>query len=285
MNLAPSASLVLATMLNLIPTHFIAAAPRATGPGAACPTPMQTQFAAITNKAIASDDIQRVSHAGDEYEVLKGKPAISHVRNLRAQHARGFALAEQELRRRGFKPTEHAVVIRSIGKPFAPAQTTVDSSSGEVTFWSWDDGDDSTWEGTFYATTYDDSSYVLIDGQIDTNVHDVIWESLAYEYEGPISEGGGPDNQIRRQDRTRTSPFKLIAQRFSSPREILEVARTTNRPKPKPSEWIGCVVAGCTGSVVGCALSGPAYPECVVLGCGAASTIGCTFQLIINYWP
>lgn len=224
-------------------------------------------------------NIFRVTHDGREYEVLRGREAHNHIKNLRARHAKAFEIAEKDMLRRGFKPTEHAVVIRSVSNGVQPVQS-VQSDEGEIAFSSWDDGQNQTWEGTMYASTYDDGSYTIFNGQVDTEYHEVMWEYNVYVYDGPLTD---VNNQAREKRERRQTPYLLTS--FTNggkrPFHLVQRAGTT---QPKIRDWVGCVVGCCIVAAGSCVFSGPLYPECLVLGC-AACKVGCTADWIISNWP
>jgi hypothetical protein len=239
-----------------------------------------TATPAVATDASAADDTERATEVyrikdsdGKDVEVLTGKAALSHFKNLKAKSPKAFDKSVTHLQERGFTPTESVVVIRSIHTGIVPTQSSVETSEGEIVFWSWTDGDPSTWEGSMYATKYATGQETVYDGQIDTPTNDVRWEYMSY------------DTPRQRYQTTQTQPenegIYLLAS-LRSPRSAGIETIATSRPKIR--EWVGCVVGGCMALGMGCVLSGPLYPECVILGC-AGTKAGCTASWIINNWP
>lgn len=118
---------------------------------------------------------------------------------------------------------------RQLLRAFAPslhAQTYSESNAdGEVIYYSWDDGDDGTWEGQQFFEAYRDGYWELTDLQEDINEDPrVLWAWLSgsrddrelrhpYEWEsnaflsGPMDrEGGSPACSVGGSD----APDSLI---------------------------------------------------------------------------
>ena len=89
---------------------------------------------------------------------------------------------------RGYRPTDILVVQRKLGPaesvlpgvngPMSivpqPASTTYSNSAGEQIFWSWDDGDDSTWEGSQYVERYSDGAWASYDVPAGVSLRDPV---------------------------------------------------------------------------------------------------------------
>lgn len=103
---------------------------------------------------------------GRTLEVLHGELATRHLQQLMSRRPEAFA--NLSLAARGYRPSEEVVVQRitraqhtaslgtgfTLGKSYTFAQDADEATSeGEITFWSWDDGDDSTWEGWSGSTS------------------------------------------------------------------------------------------------------------------------------------
>jgi hypothetical protein len=216
-------------------------------------------------------------------EVLEGEAALAHIRNLKAKRPKAWARAEQLLIERGYKPTGEAVVLRSTSlvrdrekprKPFGFIQETIQDSSGEVTFWSWDDGQDGTWEGTIYMADYDGFES-LADAQIyfDTPDFAPTWEYTVH-VEGP------PQEYHRDAWLGRSSPVKLAS---FKPGIFSRVQCATRLVQ----DWSWCAAPGCGWTLYDCAkiryLRGPAFAYCAKVGCGAIA-IGCAGPALYNAW-
>ena len=208
---------------------------------------------------------------GKSVQVLTGVEALNHLKNLQARRPQVFAKSSERLRARGWKPTENVVVVRTVRDSLArrggsngivPAQTAY-TDEGEVVFWSWDDGDDGTWEGEMWAQRYSDAAEALSDAQADVRTEDqyVIWEDLVYWDSPTIRQ----EYQQVRENFRKASPFLLASLR---PANGIQLARVDARQFVR--DWMACTVVGCGGAAAGCVFSGPLYIECVFLGCHAA---------------
>jgi hypothetical protein len=232
----------------------------------------------VTPARSAAQDVFRVKDdSGKEFEVLRGREALGHLKNLKAKSPKAFASAEKDLSDSGFTPTEHVLVIRSIVDELVPIQT-VESSAGEIVFWSWDDADTSTWEGTMYATKYATGEEAVNDGQVDVHTNQVLWERLVYETPRQRYQTTGGGGRA-----AGSGPYVLAANKSvdAGPYELLTAARPV---RPRIRDWVSCVVGGCVAVAYGCVLANVMYPECLVLSC-AGVKVGCTYTWIMNNWP
>lgn len=148
-------------------------------------------------------DIRRVRLGNDVWvERLTGKAALAHLHNIMSRRPGAFDRARQSLRDRGFVPTETVYVERTIRlastQPFGkglvvPAQDYSESNEdGEILFWSWDDGDDATWEGSIYIEIYSDGAASTWEGQIDASNEEHNWIYYLKTWEG----GPGPGEPL-----------------------------------------------------------------------------------------
>lgn len=116
-------------------------------------------------------------------ESFQGGEARAHLERLRQRDGK-LKAAEAQLRARGYTPTETVVVMRQIARTpltdadSGDAKASVSNSEGEVIFSSWDDGDDSTWEGVIHVERYSDGKTVSKPAQLDISTAQphVIWE-------------------------------------------------------------------------------------------------------------
>jgi hypothetical protein len=115
---------------------------------------LYTTLPAATALATVRRNPKRVqlanNRAGDHVEMLVGAAALAHIDGLRTAHPSAWQKAEKLLRERGYRPTEHAVVLHTApngvlasvrrGKIFR-TEDSASTSEGELVMWSWDDGD------------------------------------------------------------------------------------------------------------------------------------------------
>jgi hypothetical protein len=100
---------------------------------------------------------------------LHGEAARVRLRELMSRRPEAFA--NLQLPKQGYRPTdivhvERIASFRSAG--FLSTQTQQElTSEGEILFWSWDDGDDSTWEGVIYFEHYASGLAGTNEAQID----------------------------------------------------------------------------------------------------------------------
>lgn len=202
------------------------------------------------------------------FETLRGEAAMNHIANWKAKRPGEFRRATEQMIARGYRPTQIAVVVRSLHLtsdgwvpaknlgPYRRAQTTVQAAEGEVIFWSWDDGDPTTWEGTIHCENYTSGVTVDLDDQADITTDNpfVISEITTFE--------------------ERHDPYEIRLPRHESRGEIYPVLDRANK------RFLGCIIGGLVGSAMGCAITGAAWLPCFVAG-ATATVIGCLIQRII----
>lgn len=223
---------------------------------------------------------------GNAYEVLKGTPAFHYVSDKRLRNPERFLGMGGALAARGYRPTDILVVQRKLGPaesalpgyqgPMSvvpqPAATTYSNSAGEQIFWSWDDGDDSTWEGSQYVERYSDGAWASYDGQLDISNTDgtALW--------GIRTGGGGGVNQEHQVLSPSRSP--RVDLRFATLDRIPAYSRGGVVPASLDEDfrtWAICITGGCMGCAGGCLFTGPAYPVCYGSCCFGVS-IACAFD-------
>lgn len=219
-------------------------------------TDVQSSFSSFLQRCSSASQNAPASSAARPIEVLEGEPALSHLRNLKAKRPQAWARAEQILRERGFKPTNEVIVMRSTalakskGKARAPflfaESETIQDSSGEVTFWSWDDGVDGTWEGSVYMADYQNGIDGLADAQIffDTPDFYTMWEYDVYVGgpEGPFYPEQQMASMLRRQplyQLASVAPFSAQIQSSCGARFV--------------QDWGWCLAPACGWSMYDCA--------------------------------
>lgn len=97
-------------------------------------------------------------------EQLRGQAALERVAQIATRNPGEGAAIATALQSRGFRPTDHAIAIRSLrmtARGWVPADEVqtlpaqaVSGQEGEVAFWTWDDGDNTTWEGLVHCVNY-----------------------------------------------------------------------------------------------------------------------------------
>lgn len=212
--------------------------------------------------------------AGRAYEVLEGSRAFQYLSDKRLRHPQRFFGMGSALSARGYRPTDTIFVERSL-KPeeardilgdagprlISPrrASTTYSNWQGEQIFWSWDDGNDGTWEGSQYVERYSDGAWVTFDGQLDiSNTNgDAIW--------GVRTGGGGGLNE--RNQVSHPGVYGPGSVRLAGWNELNKDFR----------DWAVCITGGCLGCAGGCLFTGPAYPVCYGSCCFGVS-IACAID-------
>jgi hypothetical protein len=152
------------------------------------------------------------------------------------------------------------------------------SNDGEMIFYSWDDGDDGTWEGQIYVESYATGASILVAGQIlisDT--------SLPVQWEDTIASSGGDPRLIAPEARSR-QPYldRDAVQVASADRDFIEQVRAgagnadIQRVQLRAylQRWVTCAAGGCLAVLMGCRHAGPAWGHCTAIGCVAAM-VGC----------
>lgn len=236
---------------------------------------------AIQTDAISTEaGSVRFVRNGRVVELLQGSKAFDHLSQKRLRHPQRFLHFAGALAAKGYRPTETIVVIRSIG-PASLAEphrereliplfvATVESNSeGEQIFWSWDDGNDATWEGSQYVERYSDGAWVSYDAQLDISNDEgnVIWS----EQTGRGGRAVYDQTQVR-QGQGHLSPLLR--------RVMLPVKDVLNESPIQ--EWAVCLAAGCGGCAGGCWFTGPKYPECFGSCCFGVS-IACALEYYLG---
>lgn len=203
-------------------------------------------------------------------EVLEGSQAREHLEQLKKAHPGRFKGLGAALREHGAHPTNIVTVMRtrqlvlpglqgqtnSSGAP-NNLETRSDSASdadGEVIFSSWDDGDDSTWEGTIYTVDYSDGSWSTWEGQANIASADYygVWGSIV----ASGRPGGDP------------LPKSTTGSETIAGSDMASIG-----PKSWSSYW-PCLAAGAYGCTQVCVFAGPYLPHCLI-GCAAFTAIRC----------
>lgn len=242
---------------------------------------------------LPNTDVQRYESPDGRraMEVITGSTALSVLQNLKARHRAHIEKAAARLREKGYTMTSEVVVVRQIdlqarkhrSGAIQPASDSYSTSDGEIIFWSWDDGDDSTWEGTVYVANYGNGGYTYIDGQIDT-LHDElapVWEDTIYYYGGsggdPCVENCEPIYQTRNlfgddkpiQLASLMSDLRYAVHNELEPAEYHRVHHLGAHLR----SWGKCFLVSCGVSATTCRWAGPAWGKCALAGCGASAIL------------
>lgn len=246
-------------------------------------------FATADQPEIATNsrnaDVRRIETPDGKriVEVIVGETAQAHLQNAKLRRSSAFEKAAQVLRQRGYKRTNEVVVLRTLDKQawlrsqqsIQPVEDYASTEDGEIIFWSWDDGDDTTWEGSVYIEKYDTGGYVMLDGQLDPGYSDIppVWEETIEYYGG----GGGGEDGPREpmlQTLLDQKPIKLAS--------LSDISAAINRNvgdndiqlvqwRAYLRDWGKCFGPNCAVAIGTCRYSGPFWAKCSLAGCGIAA--------------
>lgn len=231
---------------------------------------------------VYNDHVRVVSKDGrTAVDTLVGKAALARLAELRARKPATFAKADALMEAKGYKRTETVVVRQSgnLRKESAsgvqPAQELY-SSNSETVFYSWDDGNNGTWEGMMYVADYSTGEEILVSGQCDITRPSieipVLWEQTV-SYSGGTTiapearnERSRPAVQVATMDSDGVEHARSVA-------GANDIQRVQFRAYLK--RFLLCSVGGCIGVAAYCAAAGPGFWHCMALGCGAV-VVGCS---------
>lgn len=242
---------------------------------ASLPTPKKAGADFRTLSPCFAEPGARASRTGqapgnERVQVLTGSQALAFVNQqllTNANFAAAQARSRVELAQKGWRPTNNIVVARLLRErqqglvdrlfgyvfPRLHAQTQYDAD-GWVTFTSWDDGVNNTWEGNTYGERYD-GSWMSQDAQIQIDVED-----------RPVLWWGGGSGRVR--DRVVSLPDRILG--FVAP-TVRAQTTGTDCDCNNPMSWRRCILRGairnsagpCGGWLYACAFIGPWYWGCV----------------------
>lgn len=248
----------------------------ADGPNVASPSPLSSSNNADVRRMETPDGKRIV-------EVILGETAQAHLQNAKLRRSRAFEKAARVLQQKGYRRTNEVVVVRTLDKQawlrsrdgIHPAYDYASSEDGEIIFWSWDDGDDSTWEGNVYIEKYSTGGYVSLDGQVDPGYTEIppVWEETIEYYGGG---GGGPDeDQPLMTSLGRGKPIQLASLMsdigFAVNRNLDDSHIQLVQWREYLREWGKCFGPNCAVAVGTCRWAGPAWAKCSLAGCGIAA--------------
>jgi hypothetical protein len=212
---------------------------------------------------------------------MTGQAALDHLYNVLSRKPKAFSTARKSLASRGFLPTEKVYVERTV-RLVSPASLSDTSPDGEIVFWSWDDGDDGTWEGAIYVEVYSSGAASTWEGQLDVSTQDYPWIEVHKTWEGGAGGGGGPlpvsfngpplPGSLVHVTPAVQSTGALAGSTSYMPASFYQWARC----------WRGCVVTGCTAAAIGCLATGPAWPGCFGFWC-VGTEVGCAIGCYLTY--
>jgi len=235
--------------------------------------------AVLISIPVAGFAVERVTTPSGTFDVEKLASATAHARldAIKAQLPDAFQRAQSALEARGYKPTE-TIVIRRIQRldKVRPAQTYTDGDT-EIVFWSWDDGDDSTWEGEIYMENHTSGVSLLLDGQIAIGnpALPVTWETQIYRH-GPLTSPADPGSEVSMPRRGTAVQIASLSGGLAGTDAGIQLVQFG--PRHRLQHWAECSATGCWSALVACRFTGPAWPECaagaclgVMLGCALDS--------------
>lgn len=263
--------------------------------------------AAAAEAVFVSDDGQRqVMRAsnGLVVEKLTGQRAVDHFRRLRAERPERFARAGQALARRGYQPTRDVIAYRtlSLAGAYAPsdlpegfrpqpglrlAADSFSESEGEIIFWSWDDGNDATWEGMAYVERYSDGAYVNYDAQADISTDDS-WHSVWSEETSSGGGGwdGGDDCRECIYPTSNSTGGTIVPAVTGNPSAALGHGMLDLRLAQASSRWdgyLGCALSRCVGCGVACKWTGVAWGKCTGGCCAGMGFVACAVERLLPF--
>lgn len=179
---------------------------------------------------------------------LSGAQSRDHLERARASRAGLFGMAEADMRKRGYNSTEIVFVIKRLSidqksesRSTPDKEETVTSSEGEMTFWSWDDGYDGTYEGIIYTLDYSTGKDAAWSGQmnIETAEYYEVWSNLY---------SGDPLIQKIQKGFDKHNPAAVQAKSWQS--------------------WAVCALSICSHCGFHCSWYGPFWGHCMGGCCG-----------------
>jgi hypothetical protein len=265
------------TVTGLLPTAALAEQSRAM-PVSTAPTPH--------SYPVFDNSIQLLENQGKLVAVqrLSGKEAYDHLQQVRDVKGEAFGHSVALMASQGYRPTKVAVVVRTvrvdklisegvIPSSAVPVGTEISNQEGEVIFWSWDDGNDGTWEGVTYVAKYSTGQWATYNSQVNIQVpqYSTVWAQMTG---GSIQE----ENQdvLDRGPQRMNGFLQAISRGGGVPATPLAVASSPRAPgvglaainaNQEFEDFVICSVGFCYICAEGCIFAGPFWPECFGLCC------------------
>lgn len=242
--------------------------------------------ATTTAPFIAADTT--VIRAGDHEVVVETaapQAARARLEQLKVQNPDAFSRAGIALAQHGCKATETIVVRHVSRRPAKKVQPTESYTDGdtEIVFWSWDDGDNATWEGEIYVINHSSGAEMLLDGQFDTTTQSlpVSWESTVYR-RGPMTAPaeGSPTTSLPREDSVQVAGLGnqgILAAVHAMRSNSIELVQTG--PRRRLQHWAECAGGGCWSGLLACRFTGPAWVDCAAGTCMAVM-VACAWDAL-----
>jgi hypothetical protein len=195
---------------------------------------------------------------------MTGKAAMRHLDMIRGRKAKGFAAALQSIRARGFTPTDQVTVLIDVKNERSAHDESVSDATGQMVFWTWDDGTGVNWQGLVYAENFLNGEVLIVDTQVDTSAatFPVLYEDVTYwEPPRPPDVILEPSSTSMRGD--------VTALHCDGPKEIIKT-------------FTACVLLCCWTMAYGCLFSNVYWPACFIVGCWLVCHSGCALYTIIS---
>lgn len=248
---------------------------------------------------------------GETYQVLSAARAQSRLMELESTHKKfGFRRAVRNLQKRGIVPTVDVTVVRKLptgevrsGEAMTASQS-VSTGAGEVLFWTWDDGDDNTWEGVVYVERYSDGMYVTWDMQLDisspTTIDSGDWTELDDFGDVDEGEGEGDPEEVafeRKLDhRRRDIAIPIVwtgakAMLLQCPsygcaqwqRLLAWQNATAASLRARARAYARCLMPVGGTAILYCWASGPGFVACSVTRVGIFGIVGCGLHQLAEH--
>lgn len=215
-------------------------------------------------------------------ELLSEQRAVQYVSRLSEEKLGRIFPVNSQLAQYGYERTDQMVVLRSLSYDTASGRwvpyddavrpvpaATYSNSSGEAIFVSWDDGDDTTWEGTTYTERYSDGSWASWESQanIAASTGYTIWETLVGSGGGSGGGGGGGgggDPLIRTTPQEPSAPVQIASTDPSYAAGLMSHGGGVALAQgPSWGGFLACSLVNCYGCYKVCRLVGPAFFWCM----------------------
>ena len=224
---------------------------------------------------------------------LTGEDARLFLQQLSDRHPGVVQKSAAMLRQKGWRDTGHMEVIRSVAQvhssldsasgPYWLTDGSVAGSGGEIAWWTWDTGNDTTWGGYVYLHEYSSGNWVCANmetSMIPYQEFTLVWDEPTGA--GTDGDGGGIIN-----------PTSLGTQRstpliFASYVDRGPIHRVNwidwSQVRRGVQNWAWCTSFGCAGSYIGCVYMMPGKLPKEVAECAAGTCIaigiGCLYVLV-----
>lgn len=205
-------------------------------------------------------------------EIRKGEAVKLRANQLRRKN-KAVAQAMKDLENSGLQPAFEAgssiIAISKSGnfKKAASQETTIVDGDYELTFISYNDGNNATWEGIIYFKRPEGEA--VYSGQFDISTSDlrVLRET---QYMG-IGDGSTQLMPVTKN----TQPVQLQAISYNPGQPVSVTAPQGSALQ----EWAECAATGCISAGVGCYMTGPGWAACAAIAC-LVVMLGCALDAL-----